>query len=304
MSDPSLLVAFAMTQVPVSSPPAIPPKVISDPAPAAFAEQNESLPEEIAQVQPERNFATTEFSQPLRPSSGSQLYWQRLAALRSGRLYTRLPTDSFWQIWTKATGQQTYEQWRSLLASEARAVAKGQGNNQLSVLLGDSLSLWFPSDRLPTNHLWLNQGISGDTTRGILRRLNDFAQARPSTIYLMAGVNDLKHGYSDSEILGNFQQIFSQLRRQHPKAQIVVQSILPTRTSQISNTRVEELNQSLARLANNYRVNYLDVYSQMVDLDGSMQTNLTTDGIHLSALGYETWEWMLRQAETVIARAF
>lgn len=304
MTDPALMVAFAMTQAPVSPPPVMPPEASPAQITAAFVEQNQSQPQNVAEIQPERSLDLTEFSQPLRPSSGPQLYWQRLAALRSGRLYTRLPVDSFWQIWKKASTQPTYQQWRQLLASESRAVAGGQGQNQLSVLLGDSLSLWFPSDRLPSDHLWLNQGISGDTTRGILRRLNDFAQARPSTIYLMAGVNDLRQGYSDQEILGNFQQIFAQLRRQHPKAQIIVQSILPTRTTQISNNRIGQLNQSLARLATHYQANYLDLYTQMVDFDGYLQTSFTTDGIHLSSRGYETWEWVLRRAETAIAQAF
>lgn len=112
----------------------------------------------------------------IQPSSGAQLYQQRWMTLRSGTIYTRLPASSFHEAWQSASRQPTYQQWRRLLRLEAQAVANGQGNNRLSVLLGDSLSLWFPRERLPAGRLWLNQGISGDTTAGILRRLGDFAQ--------------------------------------------------------------------------------------------------------------------------------
>ena len=78
----------------------------------------------------------------VRPVSGSQLYQQRVAALRSGRVYTRLPASSYAEAWRNATAQPTYEQWVTLLAAESRAIARGQGANRLTVLVGDSLYLW------------------------------------------------------------------------------------------------------------------------------------------------------------------
>jgi len=313
MSDPTLLAVLALSQGAASE--ALPPQFVEPTTPTVSQPQAErspqvqpaaasALPTTQArfEVQPDIAPTATEFSYTVRPTSGTQLYAQRLAALRSGRLYTRLPVNSYQSIWQKATRQPTYQQWRQLLALEARAVAGGQGNNRLSVMVGDSLSMWFPSDRLPSNHLWLNQGISGDTTWGILQRLNTFANTRPNTIYLMAGVNDLKMGYTDAQIIGNMQKILTRLRQMHPQAQIVVQSILPTRTPRIPNARITNLNQTLQRLSDRYQATYLDLYSQMVDYDGFMQAGLTTDGLHLNARGYETWEWQLRQVETLVAR--
>ncbi|MBD2020417.1 lysophospholipase [Leptolyngbya sp. FACHB-36] len=251
-----------------------------------------------ANVQPEPSF-TQEFA---LPRSGSQLYQQRVAALRAGRLFTRLPMDSFRQAWSRTRQQPSYREWRRLLALEARAVARGQGRNRLAVLVGDSLSLWFPSDRLPTDQLWLNQAMSGDTTRGVLQRLRDFAHTRPDAIYIMAGVNDVKRGASDREILGNLQQMMQRLQRVHPKARIVVQSILPTRSSAISSQRIWQLNQQLASIAQQQNALYLDLFSQFADEAGQLQQAYTTDGVHLNPLGYETWRSRLEQAHIEIAQ--
>jgi lysophospholipase L1-like esterase len=255
-------------------------------------------------AQPER-LSAIEFSQsqPAGPRSGSQLYAQRWAALDNGRLYTRLPRESFREVWMQATRQPTYDQWRDLLSAEARAVAQGQGRNRLAVIIGDSLSAWLPSDRLPSDQLWLNQAISGDTTQGILRRLTDFDSTSPSVIYVMAGVNDLKQGHSDAYILWNFQKIVRRLQQVHPEARIVLQSILPTRAPQIPNHRIAGLNRQLAAIARHYNTFYLDLHSQFAASDGQIQPQFTTDGIHLTDRGYLTWQGSLRWVDMRVSQA-
>lgn len=236
------------------------------------------------------------------PRSGSQLFAQRMSAIKAGKLYTRLPASSFHSVWSQATRQPTYEQWRGLLKLEAKAVARGQGNNRLSIMVGDSLSLWYPTERLPQGQLWLNQGISGDTTQGILNRLSTFSQTRPDTIYIMAGINDLRRGVSDRTVLTNLQQIMRRLRQSHPQANLVVQSILPTDGTRVANDRINRINQQLSEIAFEEGVAYLDVHSYFTDDNGRLKQALTTDGLHLSAMGYANWQWVLWQADGLLAR--
>ncbi|WP_225913983.1 GDSL-type esterase/lipase family protein [Leptolyngbya ohadii] len=225
-----------------------------------------------------------------RPSSGSQLYQQRRAALQAGRLYPRIPINSFQSAWQNATRQPTYEDWVRLLRQEAQVMARSQGRNRLTVLLGDSLLLWFPVDRLPTDRFWLNQGISGDTTAGILRRLPAFDRARPDRIYVMAGINDLRRGSSDRAVLSNLRQIVQRLRRTHPQAAIVVYSILPTRLPALPSDRIQRLNASLAAMSRQEGANFYDLQAQFSGTDGTLRRELTTDGLHLSRQGYEVWQ--------------
>ncbi|MEO1590359.1 MAG: GDSL-type esterase/lipase family protein [Cyanobacteria bacterium J06632_22] len=225
-----------------------------------------------------------------RPGSGSQLYQQRQAALQAGTLYTRLTPDSFYEQWVNGGTHPSYQQWQALLAQEAQAVAKGQGNNALTVVVGDSLSQWLPTDMLPQDRFWLNQGISGDTTQGVLNRLQTFANTRPDTIHVMAGVNDLKNGASEAQVLANLEQIMQQLRQQHPNARIVVHSILPTRLANIPSDRIRALNAQIEQAALQQQVVYLDLHPSFIDDAGQLRYELTTDGLHLSRLGYQVWQ--------------
>ena len=346
MSDPCLLAASLLTAGPITVPPPItlPPNLL-DNLSALFASTTTQALQAVAahKVAPVVEVNFPEFSQPLQnpgvqprtpvftpatsqtattlvsnqkvvstpqstiaPTSGSQLYLQRVAALKAGKLYTRLPSNSFEFLWAKGTNtgtplqQPTHEQWKLLLEQEAKAVTKGQGSNRLAILVGDSLSLWFPSQWLPYGQLWLNQGISGENSGQILKRLSAFAKTRPDTIYVMAGTNDLRQGASDRVILDNIRQIVRRLRSNHPQAQVVVQSILPTRLSAIPNQRIYNLNQQIAAIAQQEGTGFLNLYSLFADEQGQLQQDLTTDGIHLSHRGYQVWQEALNYADSVM----
>ncbi len=229
--------------------------------------------------------------------SGSQLYYQRLTALKAEQTYTRSANNlqSLWKSTRKP--QLTYEDWKNLLVMEAKAMAVDQGRNHLSILVGDSLSMWFPREKLPTGELWLNQGISGDTSTGILKRLSAFSQTKPDVIYLMAGVNDLRKGVGDTIVLHNHRQIIHNLRHAHPHAQIIVQSILPTRLTTIPNSRIRRINNQLAFIAKQEGAYYLDIHNWFADVQGNLREDLTTDGLHLSEQGYDVWRAAIQQME-------
>lgn len=251
---------------------------------------------------PELSPDTTEFSQIKNPHpvSGTQLYYQRVAALEAGQIYTRLAADKFYSSWAKATQKPSYEQWKHLLEMEARAIARGQGLNRLAILVGDSLTMWFPQEELPAGTLWLNQGISGDNSSGILKRLSAFSQTQPDAIYVLAGINDLRGSATDEVILGNLHQIVRRLRQNHPKANVVIQSILPTRLAAIPNSRIRNLNQQIALMAQQEGASYLDLHSRFADAEGNLREDLTTDGLHLNPRGYAVWQSILSTQRSVI----
>lgn len=199
--------------------------------------------------------------------------------------------------------QLTYEQWLDLLQQEANVVAE-QKPDHLTVLAGDSISLWFPNDLLPTERNWLNQGISGETTTGLLKRLNLFDHTDPETILVMIGINDLLRGTPAQTILDNQQQIIRNLDAAHPQAQIVVQSLLPhaqdsswegrDRLLAVPNSRIQDLNKQMETLARQEGVYFLDLYPLFAKPDGNLRPDLTTDGLHLNAAGYQTWSIALQ----------
>ncbi len=200
--------------------------------------------------------------------------------------------------------QLTYQEWVEILKQEAK-VAADQRPPHLTILAGDSLSLWFPPELLPEGKTWLNQGISGETSNGLLNRLKIFDRSKPEVIFVMIGINDLIRGVSNEEILDNQRQIINYLRKRHPNAQIVVQSILPHGAEEatwkgrdkllaVANIRIQGLNQQLQSISSKKGVKYLDLYPLFTNKQGNLRREFTTDGLHLSPEGYIVWRSALQ----------
>ncbi|HYW19120.1 MAG TPA: SGNH/GDSL hydrolase family protein [Nodularia sp. (in: cyanobacteria)] len=200
--------------------------------------------------------------------------------------------------------QLSYQQWVDILKQEAKVAAE-ESPQRLSILTGDSLSLWFPPQLLPEDRNWLNQAISGESSDGLLKRLDLFDRTQPEVIFVMIGINDLIRGVSDQVILNNQRQIMTYLRKTHPKAQIVVQSILPhgdeaitweqkEKLLKIPNSRIRQLNQQLQNTATNVNVKYLDLYPLFTNQQGNLRSEFSTDGLHLNPTGYVVWRTALQ----------
>jgi lysophospholipase L1-like esterase len=198
----------------------------------------------------------------------------------------------------------SYKGWVALLSQEAAALAANPPQN-LSVLAGDSISLWFPVDLLPPHQVWLNQGISGETTEGLLRRINVFAQLEPQNIFVMIGINDLLRGTSPEQVFQAHKQLIDQLKIHHPHSRIILQSILPhggeestwegrDRLLKLPNLEIQRLNERLKALATNTQTNYLDLWNLFADEQGKLRPYLTTDGLHLNSNGYIVWSAALQ----------
>jgi lysophospholipase L1-like esterase len=200
--------------------------------------------------------------------------------------------------------QLNYQQWLDILQKEA-TVATQQRPERLSILAGDSLTLWFPVELLPEDRNWLNQAISGETSEGLFKRLTLFDSTQPEVIFVMIGINDLLRGISDQVILDNHRRIMTYLRKTHPKAKIVVQSILPhgaedatwegrEKLLAIPNSRIRQLNQQIQATTAKVGVNYLDLYPLFTNQQGNIRSEFTTDGLHLNPTGYLVWRTALQ----------
>lgn len=195
--------------------------------------------------------------------------------------------------------KRSYAQWLQVLSAEAKAIAE-KNPEHLTVLLGDSLSLWFPGELMPGRRVWINQSISGEKTQGLLNRLDYLDDNEVEAIFLMIGINDLIWGKTDEEILTNYKEIVRQLKEEHPESQIVVQSILPhggersswesrDKLAALPSDRIMTMNQSLKQIATDNKAYYLDLYPIFVTGDGNLRSDLTTDGLHLNRQGYLVW---------------
>lgn len=192
-----------------------------------------------------------------------------------------------------------YEEWVDILGQEIVTMA-AKNPDHLTILLGDSLSLWFPAELLPGQRVWMNQGISGEKTYTLLNRLHLLDVADVDTIFLMIGINDLIWGQTDQDVLDNYQEIMNHLAAHHPDTQVVVQSILPHGADtatwesrhlllELPNERIRAMNRSLKAIAEDYNAYYLELYPIFANGEGQLRPDLTTDGLHLNREGYLVW---------------
>jgi lysophospholipase L1-like esterase len=196
-----------------------------------------------------------------------------------------------------------YEQWVALLAAEADAMVAIEAPHQ-TILLGDSLTLWFPANMLPGRRTWLNQAISGEKSTGLRDRLYLLDQTSPEAVFIMVGINDLIWGGSEADLAYNVRKIVNYLHQTHPQTRVVVQSILPhggematwegrDRLVKVAPDQIRTVNGQLKAVAAETGAEFLDLYPLFVNGEGYLRADLTTDGLHLNEDGYMVWRTAL-----------
>lgn len=156
------------------------------------------------------------------------------------------------------------------------------------VFLGDSITeggLWhemFPG--IPVK----NRGISGDTTEGVVARLDQITRGKPGKVFLLIGTNDLFHNEPIDTVVENISTIVNTIQDNSPETEIFVQSILPRADDY--KDRVEALNAGVKEAVTG-KAQWIDLYPLFLDPeDGSIRNDLSLDELHLVGKGYLLWQ--------------
>jgi len=191
-----------------------------------------------------------------------------------------LMTGNFYPIIETLFVEQPYERWVSqfdLVGVQAED----------TVFLGDSLTEYGAWNELFPESTVANRGIVGDTTTGVLARLDQVIEGQPSQIFLMIGTNDIFAGRSEEEIVGNIVTIVDRIQEASPETEIYVQSLLPREA--VFQDAVESLNASL-EIAIEGKATWVNLYPLFLGDDGaSLADSLTNDELHLMGEGYIIW---------------
>ena len=137
-----------------------------------------------------------------------------------------------------------------------------------------------------------NFGISGDTTQGVLWRLQNGEGKghKPKAVMLMLGTNNTG-GASGAEIAEGIGAIILELRNDFPDAKIMLLAIFPRGSGPNDSNRrkCEEANKIIAKLHDGQHVFFTDINSKFLKPDGSLIGFRTTDNLHPVEEGYEIW---------------
>ncbi|MBO1911150.1 hypothetical protein J4G37_40970, partial [Microvirga sp. 3-52] len=137
------------------------------------------------------------------------------------------------------------------------------------IFLGDSLTDFNDwAESFPELNVG-NQGIADDTTSGVLYRLKETTNLKPSKLFILIGINDLINGVSRDVILKNYASILEEISKDTPNTEVYIQSLLPTNPDltykNIDKDDILWLNDNIKKLATDNGYTYIDLYSLFVD---------------------------------------
>lgn len=157
------------------------------------------------------------------------------------------------------------------------------------VMLGDSITEEGNWNELLGRDDIINRGISGDTTSGVLHRM-ELLGNHPKFCFVMIGINDFSRGASVEEVYGNCVKIIDTLEEK--KITPMVQSVLLTDRPYL-NPKVDALNRKLKALAESKKLCFIDLNPHLSS-GGILDEKFTLDGLHLNARGYQIWADILK----------
>jgi lysophospholipase L1-like esterase len=136
-----------------------------------------------------------------------------------------------------------------------------------------------------------NFGIAGDTTQGVLYRLqNGEGQGfSPKAVMLMIGTNNTGRN-SSAEIAEGIGAVVLELQKNFPKAKILLLAVFPrSAPNDPVRATLAEINTIISKLQDGDRVQYLDIGAKFLDAGGNIPKDVMSDALHPTTKGYEIW---------------
>lgn len=197
---------------------------------------------------------------------------------------------------TEGKGLYRYQQWFVRLWNQKRARWHKdiQKDQKSLVFLGDSITQGWKDDFRGhfTQIKKANRGISGDTTRGMLYRLdNDVLSLNPSGVVLLMGTNDIEELSSNEDIVYNIDLIIKKLRSHSASIPILLCKVFPSHPNKDRPADViKDLNLKLTSLAEkNHNITLVDTWSIFANENGNSKADIFPDRLHIKEKGYQMW---------------
>lgn len=191
--------------------------------------------------------------------------------------------------------------WFQRLWRERRSAwaARRDADRGAVVFLGDSITQgWggglgaaFPGVKVA------NRGISGDTTRGVLIRLQDDVLALdPAAVVLLIGTNDLDEGATPEMIAANLKLMLAAMKRHNARMPVILCHVFPSSASmRRPASSIRAINALyLGAVKNDPQVIPLDTWTLFADANGDAPSSEFPDLLHPNEEGYAKWAAALR----------
>lgn len=134
-----------------------------------------------------------------------------------------------------------------------------------------------------------NRGIGGETTSGLLQRIEALPPAR--LVFLQIGINDLLGKQTPESVFGRYRNVLAKLEKRN--CIVIPCLVFFTRYSPEVNPTVSRLNALLQASFQKEKRPFISLNQELSEGE-SLKQAYTLDGIHLNARGYQVWIRQLR----------
>lgn len=189
-------------------------------------------------------------------------------------------------------------------ADNAR-LAAGSAAGRRVVFMGDSITEgWGVADAAFFTGGVVNRGISGQTTPQMLVRFEaDVVALQPAVVHILAGTNDIAGNTGPTSVDAIRNNIAAMATLAKASGAKVILASVPPAAKLFWNPalppappRIAELNAWLKAYAAREGFIYADYHTPLSTPDGAMKPELTLDGVHPNAKGYDVIEPLARDA--------
>ena len=188
------------------------------------------------------------------------------------------------------------ELWSQRRSTWAQHVQQDQGaviflGDSITQMWGDDLGGSFPGLKIA------NRGISGDTTRGVLIRLDeDVLALHPAAVVILIGTNDLEEKADPETIAANLKLIIAALEKADPQMPIILCQVFPSSdTKQRPAGQIKKINQLYAAaVKGDPHVTLIETWPLFATAAGDAIPDEFPDLLHPDQAGYAKWAAALR----------
>lgn len=171
------------------------------------------------------------------------------------------------------------------------------------VLAGDSLIAFMHVNKLFPNLSIMNQGISGDTTKGLHERVKYIIKVAPKRVFINIGSNDLAIlNRRPMMIVQNIKNIVDDIKKENDKFEVFIFTVTPVNPDlKISNQSfifgrtnedIRHINELIYQTFDKNII--LNIHDLVVDEKMKLAEKYTTDGIHFNDLGYTIYQSLIQ----------
>jgi lysophospholipase L1-like esterase len=196
-------------------------------------------------------------------------------------------------------------QWDSTYRPGIYAMKVGQfrsfpNSSKDIIFLGNSITDFADWNELLQLNEARNRGISGDITFGVLERLDEITEGKPSKVFILIGINDISRNIPDSVIADNYKKIIQRIKKGSPKTKIYFNTVLPVNNTFPNRDHFNKddhilyVNDQLKKLGTAEKITIIDIHPHFLDAEKRLDKKYTYDGLHLTIEGYQKWVSILK----------